>query len=567
MIEGILIKTFRSSDKRSSPIFCKLPQAPIYLSLILLLSGDMKNSDRTLCSLPVSANMPIPLNRVILDTIAEVDFLACLSLTNTSNTLRSFILDNVITPTSLCRFLQANQYLLHHDIYRRFISPHEGACLRRAVETLRHRSHRNEDSFYTKILPTLGPLLAITPQSYFERTPPLDPGFRVPGIPDRKGRRFGFIVLDVIREMYEYRLLQWSWLHFPPQLRHAGVDFTDEFQVVHYSDNPYLQDQLLFCGRYMSESRQCYKSLWTFEFSTEDSKVEALAKVNNLRNGLKNLGLTLLHEKRTIQACFYFAVAPYTLQVVSADNFLSFFRLPEWMELWTPDELGWWCSFGLSKYGSALQPLVDLSFKNTTESLLWLFLGAHHWLHPRDNSRDSLLNSDLEARKHAGKWSCCANFPDGLEREPVSWMIKPLSQKTRIGLMEDIVRKAPEFGQCRDLGGNLFNYFVISADSKDIDLMFSVLLQEITDSPMQYLFEHSVGLAISYYMEEHDLKKLPWNLAQSMKYLCKLERKNRELYRVLLDFEIDSLESREFYRVLSDLEVDSLESQFSQMKL
>ena len=52
-----------------------------------------------------------------------------------------------------------------------------------------------------------------------------------------------------------------------------------------------------------------------------------------------------------------------------------------------------------------------------------------------------------------------------------------------------------------------------------------------------------------------------------MKYLCKLERKNRELYRVLLDFEIDSLESREFYRVLSDLEVDSLESQFSQMKL
>jgi len=343
-----------------------------------------------------------------------------------------------------------------------------------------------------------------------------------------------------------------------------GVDFTNEFQVVHYSDSPYLQDQLLFCGRYLSESRQYYESLWNVEFSIQDSEVEALAKVNNLRNGLKNLGLTMLHEKRTIQACFYFAVAPHsTLQVVSADTFLSFFRLPEWMELWTPDELGWWCSFGLSKYGSALQP----PFKNTTESVLWLFLGAYHWLHPRDNSRDSLLNSDREARKHAGKRSCCANFRDGLEREAVSRMIKPLSQKTRIRLLEDIVRKAPEFGQCRDLGGNLFNYFVTSADFKYIDLMFSVLLQEITDSPIQHLFEPSVGLAISYYMEENDLKKLPWNLAQSIKYVCKLERKNRELYYVLLDFEVDSLESRESYRVLSDMEVDSLESQFSQMQL
>jgi len=60
--------------------------------VILLLSRDMKNTARPLCSLPdhsfsTNRNMPIPLNRVVLDTLAKVDFLACLSLTNTSNTL------------------------------------------------------------------------------------------------------------------------------------------------------------------------------------------------------------------------------------------------------------------------------------------------------------------------------------------------------------------------------------------------------------------------------------------------------------------------------------------------
>jgi hypothetical protein len=330
--------------------------------------------------------------------------------------------------------------------------------------------------------------------------------------------------------MYACRL-RVSWLHFPGRLYSAGDFYFDEFKLVHFADIQYLQDEFLFCRRYLSESHQCHLITDSVYFGRNYTEAETPQKVKTMREEFRKSALSLHQEKRSLQACLGRALGRFSGQIISSETFLSFFRDDYWKNLWTPDELGWWCAQGLSKYGSAVQPLIDSSFTTTRESLLWIFLGAHHWLHPRDNSHDSLVNSDLEANDI---YSCCQNCPEGLEKEPVTAMMSSLSRKEKILLLEETVRKAPEYGQCRDLSGNLFNYFVLAADNEeDIDLMFSVLLEQITESPMQYLFEHMIGLAISYYLDENSMQKLPWKLPETKKYTSKLVRRNRELYIAL----------------------------------
>jgi hypothetical protein len=110
----------------------------------------------------ISDIIPIPLNTIFLDTLSQVDLLACLALTDTSATLHSFILEEVLGTRTLCRFLRRNQYLLQHDIYGRFFTKQDLGRLRRAVEALRRREG---DAFYTQVLPFLGPLIGLTPRS------------------------------------------------------------------------------------------------------------------------------------------------------------------------------------------------------------------------------------------------------------------------------------------------------------------------------------------------------------------------------------------------------------------
>ena len=83
---------------------------------------------------------------------------------------------------------------------------------------------------------------------------------------------------------------------------------------------------------------------------------------------------------------------------------------------------------------------------------------------------------------------------------------------------------------CRDLGANIFNYFVLH-DFKDIDIMMCILLEEIIESPLQYIFEFTISLAIQNY--QHGQGAVPLKLEKSRQYKLKLMRKDSELGIVL----------------------------------
>ena len=100
--------------------------------------------------------------------------------------------------------------------------------------------------------------------------------------------------------------------------------------------------------------------------------------------------------------------------------------------------------------------------------------------------------------------------------------------------MRQIIRKAPEYGVCRNLGGNVFNYFVLH-DLNKIDAMMCILLEEIIGSPLQYLFEYVINIAIAEYQNMEPASPLVLNEAR--KFGPKLLRKNLDLYTILRNVE------------------------------
>ena len=109
---------------------------------------------------------------------------------------------------------------------------------------------------------------------------------------------------------------------------------------------------------------------------------------------------------------------------------------------------------------------------------------------------------------------------------------------------------APEFGVCRDLGANLFNCYVVPGTADDINAIFATLIREIARSRMQYLFEHSIGLAIA----NTDIIVSPDTETRDLK--DKLLIKQGELYQVL-DGMGEIVARPEFYTELPDSSIDS----------
>ena len=66
----------------------------------------------------------------------------------------------------------------------------------------------------------------------------------------------------------------------------------------------------------------------------------------------------------------------------------------------------------------------------------------------------------------------------GQEHNYITNLIASVSCNDRIWIVRQIVRNATEFGVCKDLGANIFNYFIIH-DLKDVDFIMCILLEEI----------------------------------------------------------------------------------------
>jgi hypothetical protein len=131
-------------------------------------------------------------------------------------------------------------------------------------------------------------------------------------------------------------------------------------------------------------------------------------------------------------------------------------------KMWTPAELGWGYAFGLTQWPEVTQRFINASFKSKCEALIWLFLGAHHSFHTAQVDRCDSDETDN---------FCGITKSHGCERKFIMELISSVSPQDRIWIVQQTVRRAPQFGVCKELGANLFNYFVIH-DSAQTEIVF-----------------------------------------------------------------------------------------------
>ena len=238
-------------------------------------------------------------------------------------------------------------------------------------------------------------------------------------------------------------------------------------------------------------------------------------------------GLSSLLEKACVKGALHLYLRPsrFAQLQVSSHTFLALFELPGWMEMWSPVEFGSWYAIGLSLYGiKDVETLIHRSFKNIHEGLVRLFLGAHNWFHETEKRKEE--DDDEVNSRH-----CCEWMTIGFESEWVSERMALFSRDDRIWILQPVIRRAPEFQSCKDLGANLFNYFVVR-DFAEADVMLSILIDEISYSRLQYLFEYAISIAIDEYRRQN--KPRPeFEAARGLSH--KLMRKEMNLYALLND--------------------------------
>jgi len=187
--------------------------------------------------------MPFPLNLVVLNALAEVDFIGALMLACTSASLRRLVLEQVVTILILFRFLREHQYVFFHDTYHRLFSNQEVACLHRAFEELQKRHGK---SLYSKFVGVLAPLLGRTPLKVFQKSPGVRLDIRIPNPPDHKGRPGGFFTFTDVCFSYSQRLTT-SFFHRPEYIHDSGQVDQGFYDFHALTPNPFLRKDFLFC--------------------------------------------------------------------------------------------------------------------------------------------------------------------------------------------------------------------------------------------------------------------------------------------------------------------------------
>ena len=471
--------------------------------------------------------MLFPHNRVILSALADVDFLATLALTDVSASLYHLILDHVITRITLSHFLREHQYVFHHDNFNRLFSNKEVLLVYRAFEAIRNR----HDEFYDDVKTFLGPFLAriwMLPHKILEKPLPSDFQISTP----TNTRYPELYCIESIRWEYNIRLCT-SWMHYRTYLQ-AGFFHREPFDLIHGENpNPFLREEVLYSKRYVDDLERCLPIAETMSRFRRAKKINLPEITTQIHQICAEKNLCLSLEKRCVQAALEKDL-PETFHVrqrVSCEDFLALFELPRWKNLWSTSELGYWCAVGLSQYGhTRLRELIATSFSTKCNALIWLFLGAHHFYRGT-----AIRQPDV----NASKYICCRwhAVGEGFEQQYLQELIASISLSERVWVIKEIIRLAPEFGICRDLAANLFNYFVLH-DKSQADFMFAILLNEIIDTRLQYLFEYAISVAIVDYYGSNGVECLEFKSARE--YCPKLLRQDQYLYKLLTCSKLDS---------------------------
>jgi len=465
---------------------------------------------------------PALLNRVLLENLLKADLLAAAALAYcTCSSLDEFIFDNVVTPSALAGFLRQHQYALLHDNYYKHFSSSEDTLIRFTIHRL--LSRYDASLLFTSIAEYLGPVIAHTPLPMFWKSPPISPDFRVYLPPDAKERSLS-VPSNIIEFGFE-SVLSTPWMYATWFLK--GNEYGWICIVNNLQPHPVLRADFLFSKRYVDlydtarEVTGAGMELWwkAKRSAQPQSVLDVAAKISTVFESSRPTDPLAQIQQKWCLCCFL--VPGIEENKISAATFQSLFELDLWKGLWTFPELGRWLSLGLRSFGRVdfLETIIETSFKSKLDGLLWMFLGAHGWFSTtRPRVEDKFAFDETR--------TCCRSSIDGKEAKYIVSAVKTLNENERIWLAVQAVRMAPEYGVCRDLGANLFNYLVRDCEG---DGTFGALVHEICLSRMQHLFEHSIGLAIA----NSDTKRLPIPGPETREYKRKLQIRNGELFQLL----------------------------------
>jgi hypothetical protein len=482
------------------------------------------------------------LNRVLLDGLAQVDLLSCIALSyRTCHDLDDFIFDHVIGLSLMTSFLRQHAYALFHDNYKKHFSDREIVLLTFAVQRL--QAQRDADSLFDSLGEYLGPLISRTPLELFFKTGKNLADFSFTPKASNTKRKPYIITASAIRFEFEC-LLSTPWMYATWFLR-ANRDNVSSVEAVNSIDpHPILNGQFLFSRRYtdmfITALSRTNSGIKVWHKSSRIGPPEALVVPENV-DGIcaafhADHHRSLLTSQKKSCLLAFIDSGLIDLRRTPEANFKAVFEMTSWKDMWTDAELGRLIALGLSQYGPAgyIGELIEDSFTSKFHTYLWLFLGAHYLFHPW-TPRDQTFYARDE-----NKACCISEDTAGIEKDYLNEAIQSFNVDERVLLVTRAVRMAPEFGVCRDLGANLFNYVVLQGQEHEVNAVFDTLVREICSSRMQYLFEHAIGLAIA------NADRLPSPEIDTRQLKDKLLIQRGELYQ-LLDGRQPIVRRDEFY--------------------
>jgi hypothetical protein len=243
-----------------------------------------------------------------------------------------------------------------------------------------------------------------------------------------------------------------------------------------------VNSDFLFCKRLHDDSlRGELIAEGQLNFRKWKKRKSATQIIHRIYTLLRNDGNNTEILKRNLQCFIKRRLSRKVQDFFTVEDFYTLFEQPWWMDLWTPADLGWWCSVLLRDYERNVSRLFEQCFTSRCDALLWFFLGGYCWKRPA-NRRSKVPDQGF-----------------------IGDMVKSLSTEKRVWLVQEIVELAPGFGVSSGLGEMLFGHFVLR-DPNEAELMLSTLLKATSKSRMWPLFYESIKEVAEYYNMDH----FPW---------------------------------------------------------
>ena len=443
--------------------------------------------------------MPFPADVLVLTALAEQDLFAALSLIDVNSSLRHIILDDVVSVKLIIRFLRNNKKALVHGWVK--VTGHDVIHLAHACTAL--QSRMDHETIYTAMKEYLAILLDRCPAGFLFNPDFLDYETLVE-------QQVSADVWDHQKEMHKVYLWPERW-SYSNQIRflytvdikevkwiysetfnylYSQADILDGYDLVHRvftrwtvpevsslflstpTTHPLLQEQVLFCGRYLTEILSVKLEVRDFPqavpwYETNlDKAVETFLEMEafllqpkfdylaGLKLDKKRQLWQVMKERETVRGLWQYV--PFGTDRWNACLSRQAMVLEKVVQQadWSPFERAWWFSMlfaGQAYVPTSYDEIILNSFETKVDAIAWLFLASCHSTTPNDlggchycfsvytsycpspvstdlKSWGSRLSADermqtlRKIKANAAAFAECCYFPGAFRALEVAWM-------------------------------------------------------------------------------------------------------------------------------------------------